>query len=214
MIERPNLLSGEDLPARPRQKRSIDKRERLNKAALAVFATNGYERASIEEIASRAKLATGGFYQHFRSKRQLLLSLMDELLEKLSRLQLSPSTGSGDIRAALRDLLSTAFSHDLSYLGAYRAWQEATLSDPALAEKPREIHRWTSARVLRVFELLQRAPNARRDVDLAGLAQVMDSFFWSLLAQAVQMKKPELQRWIDTSAHLIFHALIADQTRI
>jgi len=38
----------------------------------------------------------------------------------------------------------------------------------------------------------------------------MDSFFWSLLAQAVNMKKAELQRRIDASAHLIYHAIIGD----
>jgi len=85
-------------------------------------------------IARRAGLAVGGFYQHYHSKRQLLLALMDELLEGLSQLHLRPQAA-GDVRAGLRQLLSGAFSRDLRYLGAYRAWQEAALSDPGLARK-------------------------------------------------------------------------------
>jgi len=207
--KRPNLLADEDLPPAPHQKRSINKRARLKAAGLALFGEKGYEATSINDIAGRAKLAVGGFYQHFRSKRQLLLALMDELLEHLSRIDLRPKAFA-DVQAGLRELLSAAFSRDLKYLGAYRAWQEATLSDPDLARKEAQIHAWTTARVLTVFQLLQQMPGARPDVDIRALARVMDGFFWSLLARAVKMRRGELDRWIDTSAHLIFHAMFLD----
>ena len=209
MIKRPNLLAGEDLPPAPVQKRSLAKRARLKTAALALFGEKGYERTSIEDVAERATLALGTFYQHFRSKRQLLLALMDDLLEKLSRLELRPK-GAGDVRAGLRDLLSLAFSEDLRYLGAYRAWQEASLSDSALARKQRQIHAWTTGRVETVFRLLQQMPGVRSEIDLPTLAKVMDSFFWGLLGQAAAMPRAELTLWIDAATHLIYHALFED----
>lgn len=207
--KRPSLLAGEDLPAAPHQARSARKRARLKAAGLAVFGKKGYEGTSIHEIAARAGLAVGGFYQHYRSKRQLLVALMDQLLEGLSQVDLDPKAFA-DVQAGLRELLSAAFSRDLKYLGAYRAWQEAVLSDADLARKELEIHAWTAKRVLAVFELLRQLPGARPDADIQTLARVMDGFFWSLLAQALTMPKVELDRWIDTSAHLIFHALFLD----
>lgn len=209
MKARPKLLAGENLPREPRQKRSLEKRARLKAAGLALFGEKGYEKTSIDEIAARARLAVGGFYQHYRSKRQLLLALMEELLEKLSQLGFCTS-GDSDIRALVHGLLARAFAHDLRYLGAYRAWQEAALSDPALVRKQIKIHDWTTSRVLEVFQHLQQLPGARPGVDLPGLARAMDSFFWSLLAQAGSMPKAELNRSIATSTHLIFHALFAD----
>ncbi len=209
LTTRPNLLFGEDLLPEPQQARSIEKRARLKAAGLATFGAKGYEKTSIDEIAERAGLATGGFYQHYRSKRQLLLALMDELLEKLSQLQLRPKP-SPDIRGGLRQLLSRAFSHDLHYLGAYRAWQEATLSDPDLAKKQKQIHAWTTGRIAAVFRQLQQLPAARKGVDIPGLATAMDTFFWSLLARAGQMPKPELNRQIDSATHLIYHAIFKD----
>jgi hypothetical protein len=134
---------------------------------------------------------------------------MDELLQKLSQLNFRPKAAM-DVRAAVRDLLSGAFSHDLRYLGAYRAWQEAALSDPDLAQKQEEIHAWTTKRVIAVFQFLQQLPGARKEVDVPGLARAMDSFFWSLLARAVHMPKMELDGWIDSSTHLIYHAMFAD----
>lgn len=205
----PNLLAGEDALAEPRQKRSQAKRARLKLAALALFGEKGYEGTSIADIVSRANIALGSFYQHYRSKRQLLLALMDELLEHLSKLQLRPEATT-DIRPGLRELLSRAFSTDLRYLGVYRAWQEAALSDSELAAKQREVHTWTTARVLAVFNLLQQLPGARSGVEVSALARVMDSFFWNLLAQAPGLSKTELNQWVDAATHLIDHALFRD----
>jgi AcrR family transcriptional regulator len=208
--KRPNLLSGERLPSKPAQARSLIRRERLKVAGLALFGEKGFQRTSVDDIVRRAKVPVGSFYQHFRSKRQLLLSLMDELLEKLSQLHFEPQ-GFTDVRAGIRHLLSRAFAHDLRYLGAYRAWQEALLSDPALDQKQKEIHLWTTARVARVFEFLQELPGARKGADVQALAKAMDSFLWSLLARAGQMSKSELEQWIDSATHLMYHAAIKDR---
>ena len=209
MIARPDLLAHEDLPPAPLQKRSLDKRARLKSAGRVLFGSKGYERASIEEIAERAGLAVGTFYQHFRSKRQLLLSLMDELLEKLGQLNLRPAAD-GDARAGLHHLLRHAFATDLPYLGLYRAWQEAVLFDPDLALKQIEIQAWTTARVESLFRLLTEQPGARPGVDISSLARIMDRVFWNLLPQAMHMPKGELDRWIESSTHLIYHALFTD----
>ena len=207
---RPNLLAGEDLPAQPHQKRSIEKRARLKSAGLALFGEKGYEGTSIQEIAARAGLAVGGFYLHYRSKRQLLLALMDELLDHLTRLTLQ-TEASGSVRAGLRAFLGRAFATDLQFLGAYRAFQEAALSDEDLARKQQAIFAWTNGRVTAFFQMLQRLPGARPGVDVPSLARAMDSFFWNLLSQAVKMNGVELNQWIDAATHLIYHALFLDE---
>jgi len=212
-MDRPNLLKDEDLLPEPAQVRSRQKRARIEAAALALFGLKGYECVSIDEIAAKAKLAVGGFYQHFRSKRQLLLVLMDELLENLSRMDLRPK-GTANIRLGLRGFLTRALSADLQYLGAYRAWREAAITDAFLAKKEAEIRAWTTARVYKAFSLLQQLPGARRGVDLKALAQVMDGLFWNLLGQAATLAKVDLEAWIDSATHLIFHALFEDQKRL
>jgi hypothetical protein len=142
----------------------------------------------------------------------LLLALMDELVDHLSKLQLHPANIT-DIRSGLRRLLVEAFSADLHYLGAYRAWQEAVLSDSRLAASQSELHAWTTKRLLALFHLLQQLPGARSRLDIAALARVMDGFFWNLLAQALLLSKPELNQWIDAATHLIYHALFSDNAK-
>ena len=209
---RPNLLKSEQLPPEPRQKRSQEKRRRLKEAALQIFLSRGYERTSVEQIAKRANLATGSFYQHYRSKRQLLLALMDDLLAAMGRLSLRPNY-SGDVRSSLRELLARGFSNDLRYLGAYRAWEEAVLSDPQMANSQIKIRAWTTKRVAALLAALQQWPGARPGVDVPALAPVIDAFFWSLLAQAVFLTTVQLNDWIDAATHLIHHALFLDPSK-
>jgi AcrR family transcriptional regulator len=216
-------------------------------AGLALFGEKGYEAASVDEIAARAGVAVGGFYQHFRSKRQLLLVLMDELLERLSRLDLRPGGGTtADIKAAtpiksrgaqdnarkapappaqaatlgpstltdpraiLGAVLERAFSTDLTYAGAYRAWREAILTDVGLARHQKEIERWTRARVGGVFTFMLQLPGARKDVDVPMLARLMDRFFWDLLGEALRFNAAERTRILATVTHLLYHALFTD----
>jgi len=206
---RPRLLTGEDLPPAPRQERSREARARVLAAGLALFGEKGYEATSIDEIAARAGVAVGGFYRHFRTKRQLLLVLMDQLLEGLSGLDLRPQ-GAADIRSGLRALLEGAFARELTYTGAYRAWQEAVLLDRSLARHQKSIENWSWARVTAVFGLLQRLPGARTDVNVPVLARLMDRFFWDLLGQALRLPPAELDAVLESTTNLLYHALFAD----
>ncbi len=210
MIRRPNLLAAERLPSPPRQKRSQEKRNRLKSAALDVFRRKGYHAASIEEIARKAGLPVGGFYQHYRSKRQLLLALMDQMIAAMARLDLRDIEHSSNVRSSLRDFLERAFSGDFAYLGAYRAWQEAVLSDRTLARHQRRIRFWTLGRVTQFFRRLETLPGARKGVAIPALARAMDLFFWNLLAEAVERPRADFDPWLDAATHLIYHALFAD----
>src|ERR1041384_6580650 len=95
---RPDLLPGADLPPPPRQQRSSDRRTPLEAAALRLFGKHGYGATSVDGVAAEAGVAVGGFYLHFRSKRQLLLSLMNDLLIGLSRVDLEMKTDAGPRR--------------------------------------------------------------------------------------------------------------------
>jgi len=210
MRSRPNLVKSEKLPPEPRQRRSREKRARLKHAALALFYARGYERTSIEDIAKRANLATGTFYQHYRSKRQLLVVLMEDLLTAMSQLSLQPDAG-GDPRELLRGLLTRAFTTDRRYLGAYRAWREAMLSDPHLAQDWRDIRQWTTQRVAALLMVLQQRPGARQDIAIAPLAELVDTLGWSLLDKPAFLSLGQVNARIDAATHLIYHALFLDK---
>jgi AcrR family transcriptional regulator len=191
-VAAPVTLAVAELPAAPRQARSIEKRRRLLKAARALFGERGYEATSIEEITARAGTAAGAFYIYFRSKRQLLLILMNELLARLAAVDLTPR---GDLRTFLGEVLKA----DRENLGVIRAWQEAALTDAELGAMQREILQWTEQRILNVLKKLAR----RKDADLPAFAKMMDRHFWALLAAAGTMSKRAFDREVALAADVM-----------
>ncbi len=197
------------MPPPPTQNRSVDNRRRLKAAALDLLRENGYARTSIDAIAARARVPVGGFYLHFRSKRQLLLTLMEDLLAALSEINFEPVEDAHP-REVVRSLLTAAFARDLRFIGAVRAWQEAVFSEPDLVHHEAEIRAWTLQRVLAVFRRLQQLPGARRDVDIRQLGSVMDQLYWTLLAEALRLSPQQISRRVRTIAEVTYHALFID----
>ncbi len=59
----------------------MDTKESLLRAALKVFATNGYHGSSVSDIAKEAKVSKALFYHYFDSKNDLLVIFAKQRLE-------------------------------------------------------------------------------------------------------------------------------------
>lgn len=66
-----------------KQRRSKDKRDRILKAAVKVFAKNGFYATRVSEVAKAAGVADGTIYLYFDSKDDLLVSLFEDRVSKL-----------------------------------------------------------------------------------------------------------------------------------
>ncbi len=78
-------LSGRPLkrPSARAARRPGDKRERILRAAIKVFAKNGFYATRVSEVAKAAGVADGTIYLYFKSKDELLTSLFEDRVEKL-----------------------------------------------------------------------------------------------------------------------------------
>ncbi|MEA2519822.1 MAG: hypothetical protein QOF49_1902, partial [Chloroflexota bacterium] len=52
-------------------------RDRIVRAALTVFATHGFHRATMQDIVRASGLSVGAIYTYFRSKSDLILAGCD-----------------------------------------------------------------------------------------------------------------------------------------
>jgi len=66
----------------PKQRRGEDTRRRLMEAALGVFARNGYERATVDEIVREAGFSKGAFYVHFEAKEDIFWAMLEERINR------------------------------------------------------------------------------------------------------------------------------------
>lgn len=71
-------------PRRAKKRMSAEeRRRRILKAARAVFAANGYEASSLDEIAAKAKVTKPVVYDHFDSKEDLYYNVLEDASDEL-----------------------------------------------------------------------------------------------------------------------------------
>ena len=82
----------------PQQIKSLDKipcfgclddspRGRVLRAAAHLFRVNGYEGTTVREIASMVGIQSGSLFHHFKSKEEILFTVMKEVIEYTSTKQ-------------------------------------------------------------------------------------------------------------------------------
>lgn len=71
----------------PRQLR----RQQLVYSALRVFSNQGYHVTTMNHIASAADVTKPVLYQHFKSKRDLYLAVLDEQIDEMVKQVVTPS---------------------------------------------------------------------------------------------------------------------------
>jgi len=72
-----------NLPSNRRERQSVERRERLFRAAMELFARKGFAETTVEDITNAADLGKGTFFNYFPSKEHILLAFGEMQLAKL-----------------------------------------------------------------------------------------------------------------------------------
>jgi AcrR family transcriptional regulator len=90
---------------------AVEVRDRLLGAAVDLFAENGFDGTSVQEIVARAEVTKGAMYHYFRSKDDLLYEIYHELIsqqlagqERILAAGLAPAEA---LRALIGDVVET-----------------------------------------------------------------------------------------------------------
>jgi TetR/AcrR family transcriptional regulator, fatty acid metabolism regulator protein len=89
-----------------KKRRSGDKRDRILKAAVKVFARNGFHATRVSEVAKAAGVADGTIYLYFKSKEELLFSLFEDRVNKLLTFMREELPKEPDAPSQLRALIN------------------------------------------------------------------------------------------------------------
>jgi len=117
---KPRLIAGRDVDARPRGKRETTKhnnREAILASAREVFSELGYGETTVRDIIRRTGLASGTFYNYFKSKEEVFEALMDDSMLR--------------VRPRLRAERLRARTFEEFIANSYRAYFDHLASDGA-----------------------------------------------------------------------------------
>lgn len=123
---------------------ALDRREQLLDAAVACFADHGYNAAKVSDIVQRAGVAQGTFYLYFRSKREVLIALVERFCATLMSacgleepMPVDPDAYRAE--ALRRNVTILRVAAEQRPLAAV-FFNESVKSDPELADQLRRFH--------------------------------------------------------------------------
>lgn len=113
-----------------------ERRAQLLEAALEVFVANGYHGASMDEIAETARVSKPVLYQHFPSKRELYIALLDHHLAGFTSILLEALSSTQDNKQRVQATMKSYFEFIANEDQAHRLVFESDLvNDPDVASR-------------------------------------------------------------------------------
>ncbi|MBU3917007.1 TetR/AcrR family transcriptional regulator [bacterium] len=89
-----------------REIRYVEKRGKILKQAAKIFAKKGYEKTSLEEIATQLKLSKASLYHYIKSKDEVLFLIqveaIDQVLFSIKQIQETDKTPAGKLEDVIR----------------------------------------------------------------------------------------------------------------
>src|SRR5881398_1623951 len=152
------------------------RRQQLLVAAQEVFVAQGYHSAAMDDIAERAGVSKPVLYQHFPSKLELYLALLDQHVEVLGEQVRRALRSTDDNKQRVEGCIAAYFDFVDDPGGAFRLVFESDLrSEPAVRER---VERSLQISVDALADTIARDTGLSRDeaellsCGLAGLAEV------------------------------------------
>ena len=190
-----------------RQRRSVETRERLFRAALNLFAQKGFLETTVEDITEAADVGKGTFFNYFPSKDHILLAFGEMQLSKLeAAIEMARQTNE-PMPEFLRSLGVRMTQEPTRNPAIIRALLQAYLSTTPVREAMMDLQRRVHALHTQMIQLGQERGEIRNDLPAAEIAHVFRQtifgtlLIWSLYGDAT------LHSRIETAFNLLWTGL-------
>lgn len=161
---------------------AAERREQLLDTALAVFADRGYHAASMNDVAEAAGVTKPVLYQHFSSKRELFVELLQEIGSQLqTRIAKATAEANGP-----REQIEMGFAAYFDFVGentnAFRVlFGSGAQRDPEFASYALEVERST-ARAIAQLIVVDGEPTGDQELlanTIVGMTEAASRFWLS-----------------------------------
>ncbi len=160
-----------------------ERRAQLLGSALEVFVAQGYHAAAMDDIADRAGVSKPVLYQHFPSKLELYLALLDESCDTIIDNCRQALASTQDNKQRVAATMDAFFEYVAGDSGAFRLVFESDLTnEPAVREHVERVTTECAAMIAGVIRDdtgLPEEASRLLAVSLVGMAQVSARFWLS-----------------------------------
>jgi AcrR family transcriptional regulator len=148
------------------------RRERILEAAAEAFAARGYHSASVGQVAEAAGITKPVIYDHFASKRELFVELMETAREELTSRGFEAMRGDAPLEDRLRAAITAFFSYVEEHPATARVLFTPPTGEPDLLAAAQRVQAEATASIAAMLaaerELLAGVRDRRRRLELFG----------------------------------------------
>lgn len=165
-----------------RQRRSVEIRERLFRAALDLFARKGFTETTVEDITEAADVGKGTFFNYFPSKDHILIAFGEMQLAKLESSIEDARRSQVSMQDFLRSLGARMTQEPTRNPAIVRTLLQAYLSTTPVRQAMGDLQKRAHALHTQIIQLGQERGEIRKDLPAAELAHVFrQTIFGTLL---------------------------------
>jgi AcrR family transcriptional regulator len=185
------------IPSNRRERQSLERRERLFRAALDLFARKGFAETTVEDITNAADLGKGTFFNYFPSKEHILLAFAEMQLGKLRAAADEARAKNEPTRVFLRSLGARMTQEPIRNPSIIRILLQAFLSNTPVRESMMDLQARVIAIHTEIIRLGQQRGEIRDDLPPEVLANVFRQtvfgtlLIWSLYGDATLLSRIE-----------------------
>ena len=196
-----------------RERRRVETRERIYRAALQIFAERGYLETTVEDITEAADVGKGTFFNYFPTKEHVLATYGEQRVAAIEHALKKARSANHSVLAVLKELATDLAGQSSQSPDLLRSIFAAHLScAPVRAELQNRLQR--GRRLLaEIFVVGQKTGEIRRDRSAADLARLTHlilmgvTIAWALNPDSLLRESAE-EVW-----ELFFPSLAADSPR-
>jgi len=185
------------IPSNRRERQSLERRERLFRAALDLFARKGFAETTVEDITNAADLGKGTFFNYFPSKEHILLAFAEMQLGKLRAAADEARAKNEPTKVFLRSLGARMTQEPIRNPAIIRILLRAFLTDSPVRESVVDLQNRVIAIHTEIIRLGQQRGEIRDDLPPEVLANVFRQtvfgtlLIWSLYGDATLLSRIE-----------------------
>ncbi len=194
-------------PSNRRERRSIELRERIFRAALDLFAKQGFAETTVEDITNAADVGKGTFFNYFPSKDHILLAFAEMQIAKLRLAVEEARRTSVPMPQFMRSLATLMTQEPARNPDIIRVLLQAFLSNSQVREAMLDLQARVLAFHTEMIQLGQERGEIRDDLPAAEIALVFrQTIFGTLLIWSLYGDS-SLQSRMDSAFEIIWSGL-------
>jgi len=190
-----------------RARRKAELRERILRAAMDLFARQGFFPTTIEQITQAADVGKGTFFNYFPSKEHVLAGFGEFQLARMKAALAEAQAGRRPIQQVLRRLVKALGEEPGRSPALVRSLMLANLA----SEPVRQLFRRNLARgrrrLARIFALGQQRGEIRRELQPARLARVFQQMFLGTFLLWAAHPPSRLESWVDPAFEIFWSGI-------